>query len=118
MRLLMTFLVILVALVAPGHARAAEVEHVTIYYYSISPHTRHALSANDVRDRFYVRIDIVQADEARKLLDRLSAIEMTDADMARAVDIRLVIDFQFSDGTISTFHASRTTLYSHEGTRC
>jgi hypothetical protein len=117
MRLLSILLATLITLTTTEQVHATEVERVTIYYYDWDVLTRVAMTAKDVRDRFYVRVDIVNSGEAVKFRDRLLAVKMTDSKEAVGVDVRLVIDLHLPNGKVSSFYASQFRLYSSDGTR-
>jgi hypothetical protein len=94
---------------------AADFHRAVIYCYDWDVHVRAALTAQDVRERFYTKIEIVDPGEATKFAQNLPTADSKAPRMPKSVDVRLVIDLYSSNGRTMTYFASQFTLYSDGG---
>lgn len=73
------------------------------------------MTVEDVRARFFTKIDIVNTDEATRFAKNVLSMNTKIAAPPGSVDVRLVIDLYSADGTVTTYFASPFRLYFKDG---
>ena len=96
---------------------AKEISNIVIYLHDWDADTRHPLSAEDVREQWYIRTEIRDSIAIDGFMKNLPSSWSENPDDKINVGARLVIDVRKANGDLLTYYASQFYLYTDNGLR-
>ena len=119
-KLLFTFFLLFMSLINISDSWSNDDEifiRAEIYYYDWDVLTRYALSPEDVRKRYKIKILIADKEEVAKFVKWLQLDNMRPVSQPEEEDARLVVDLFKTKGIRESYYASRFNLISEDSLR-